>query len=738
MAAPVPKSDVLVSIAADDTSLRAGLQRSGKAIDKWSKDNEKRVAGLQKGVSGLNNVVVAFGANAGSSLGAVNTALGGISAVLSGGLVAAAGIGFGALVAGIAKAVKEAREAQEHMAALAKESGVTADQVERLQNAFARAGMELKRIEAQRIAQLAHEAGLSADEVGRLAEKIHRVATLDGIDPTAAATKVIQAHVQALREVEDLTKRILDAEEQRASGVSSEMYRLGKLSDELHQRRAMAVEQLEQLETRAAKAAADAARFRAQMETAANDTIRRAAEANAESSEALYRRLTEEAGGYRAEIENIDRAFQQAGQAGAALFRMLEEEQRKAAEAAQKVAEARAKARRAAQIETEILAATVARDEEAAAVWRLTQALAALEDRRRQGLISAQDAARQAQLLTQQHEEAVEAIARRMVYDVEDAVLRTKLAQAELSDDAAQQARARGEIAVAEIRRRLAEEERAIEELRVRLEEADAEERERLQRMHDYRVQLAEETRKQLEIAERQIVLDVEKAEREKANALRREREKRLNAEKAMREKLARESEKEQREALQAGADLANSFIRGMKSVMEGEDFRSILSAIFSIVGAVLSLSPSTQVAGFGFNLLSGIVGFSDGGEVRGPGTSTSDSILVRVSDGEFINRASSVRKFGVDFFESLNEGILDVSKIPGYARGGLVGQVPSASGGGGSPVNVYIQAFDPQSTMDALAQVWEPAQYRRGMSRQDSKTIAMMRRRISPPRAGR
>src|SRR5690606_18384629 len=114
-----------------------------------------------------------------------------------------------------------------------------------------------------------------------------------------------------------------------------------------------------------------------------------------------------------------------------------------------------------------------------------------------------------------------------MVYDVEDAVLKTKLAQAELSGDAAEQARARGEIAVTEIRRRLAEEERAIEDLRVRLEKADSEERERLQRMLDYRVQIAEETRKQLEIAERQIVADGERAQQEKAKALRRERGKR-------------------------------------------------------------------------------------------------------------------------------------------------------------------------------------------------------------------
>ena len=737
MAAPLTREDVLVSIGVDDRGLRVGMDRAGRSIEQFAKKSEKQIAGLQKGVSGLNNVVVAFGANAGSSLGALNTALGGISAVLSGGLVAAAGIGFGALVAGIAQAVRESREAQEHMAALARETGVTADQVDKLQRAFARAGVELKRIEAQRLAQLAHEAGLSADEAGRLAEKIQQLATLQGTDITSAARQVIQAHTQALREVEDLTKRILEQEELRASGVSSEMFRLGQLSEELHKKRAEAAKELARIEADAAQAAVEAARYRQLAEQSAANTVRRAWEHNAQVQEERFRELSGRAAEYRAEIESIDRAFRLAGQAGAALMRMLQEEQEKSRKAAEAEALARARAREAARIETEILAATVARDEEAASVWRLTQALAALEERRRQGLISAQDAARQAQLLTQQHREAVDAIARQMVYQVEDAILQTRMMEAELTDNAIEQARIRGEIRAQEIRRRLQEEERAIEQLRERMESADEQERERLQRMLDYRVQIAEEMRKQLEIAERQTLADVEKVEREITIKRENERQKRIEAQKRMQEQLRREAEQEEMAAVQAGANIANAFVRGMRSVFDSEDFRSVLSAILSIVGAVVSIAPGGQAAGFGLQALASLIaGFSEGGQVSGPGTSTSDSILVRVSDGEFITRASSVRKFGVDFFESLNEGILDVSKIPGYARGGLVGQAPSASGGMTGPVQVYIQAFDPRSTEEALARIWEPAQYRRGVSRQDSKTMAMLRRRLAP-RAG-
>jgi trimeric autotransporter adhesin len=54
-----------------------------------------------------------------------------------------------------------------------------------------------------------------------------------------------------------------------------------------------------------------------------------------------------------------------------------------------------------------------------------------------------------------------------------------------------------------------------------------------------------------------------------------------------------------------------------------------------------------------------GLVGYPHGGRVRGPGTSTSDSILARLSNGEFVMRAAAVRQYGLDFMQSLNEGRL-------------------------------------------------------------------------------
>jgi TP901 family phage tail tape measure protein len=62
------------------------------------------------------------------------------------------------------------------------------------------------------------------------------------------------------------------------------------------------------------------------------------------------------------------------------------------------------------------------------------------------------------------------------------------------------------------------------------------------------------------------------------------------------------------------------------------------------------------------------IKGFEPGGKVSGPGTATSDSIPAMLSNGEYVIKASSVKKYGVDAMNALNAGK--------YAKGGSV--IPS------------------------------------------------------------
>lgn len=62
--------------------------------------------------------------------------------------------------------------------------------------------------------------------------------------------------------------------------------------------------------------------------------------------------------------------------------------------------------------------------------------------------------------------------------------------------------------------------------------------------------------------------------------------------------------------------------------------------------------------------------GFARGGFVRGPGTSTSDSVPIRVSKGEYVVRAKAVDHYGVGLLHLINTLR---ARIPGFNMGGLV-----------------------------------------------------------------
>ncbi len=82
-------------------------------------------------------------------------------------------------------------------------------------------------------------------------------------------------------------------------------------------------------------------------------------------------------------------------------------------------------------------------------------------------------------------------------------------------------------------------------------------------------------------------------------------------------------------------------------------------------------------LGGLGLSLLGTGGLFADGGQVRGPGTGRSDSIVARVSDGEFVVNAESTKRF-LPLLHAVND-----NKIPKFADGGLV----SAYGAGSSPI---------------------------------------------------
>lgn len=71
---------------------------------------------------------------------------------------------------------------------------------------------------------------------------------------------------------------------------------------------------------------------------------------------------------------------------------------------------------------------------------------------------------------------------------------------------------------------------------------------------------------------------------------------------------------------------------------------------------------------------------FAGGGSVIGPGSGTSDSILARLSNGEFVMRSAAVSSLGVSRMAYINR----TGRLPGYAEGGMV-NLPSLSQAAGS-----------------------------------------------------
>jgi hypothetical protein len=81
----------------------------------------------------------------------------------------------------------------------------------------------------------------------------------------------------------------------------------------------------------------------------------------------------------------------------------------------------------------------------------------------------------------------------------------------------------------------------------------------------------------------------------------------------------------------------------------------------------------------------SGYISDAGGGYISGPGSGTSDSILARLSNGEFVVNAGAVSRIGTNYLHSLNrmaEGGL-IGSLPNFANGGLVG--------GGTPVHLHL-----------------------------------------------
>lgn len=132
--------------------------------------------------------------------------------------------------------------------------------------------------------------------------------------------------------------------------------------------------------------------------------------------------------------------------------------------------------------------------------------------------------------------------------------------------------------------------------------------------------------------------------------------------------------------AKEAFADMAKSIIRDIVAM-------TVKALVFRSIASVFGFSQGGGVGSFlGFRD-GGIAGFADGGGViRGPGSGTSDSILARVSNGEFIVNADATSKHA-DLLQAINDG-----KMPEFADGGMVRTAPTSQPA--REVPVYLNGY--------------------------------------------
>lgn len=169
----------------------------------------------------------------------------------------------------------------------------------------------------------------------------------------------------------------------------------------------------------------------------------------------------------------------------------------------------------------------------------------------------------------------------------------------------------------------------------------------------------------------------------------------------------------------QTGEIFANSFTNAFSSIQAGtkslaDSFKDLgktivnslfnaaiqnaLTKLFQGLGGIFTQGGvATGAPNITGGYTGGLVQAATGGHIIGPGSGTSDSILARLSNGEFVMSAKAVKAFGVETLHKMNalgKGFMPRSRfgMPAFADGGAV------SGSSGVVVNVVNNSRQPVS----------------------------------------
>ncbi|MEU5716553.1 hypothetical protein AB0G71_12310 [Streptomyces sp. NPDC020403] len=142
-------------------------------------------------------------------------------------------------------------------------------------------------------------------------------------------------------------------------------------------------------------------------------------------------------------------------------------------------------------------------------------------------------------------------------------------------------------------------------------------------------------------------------------------------------------------------SDLKNKIANAQRALDNLRDGSVTITTRYVTVG---DSSAARKAGSYGAQLKyadGGLVGYPGGGMVSGPGTGTSDSIIARVSNGEFVIKARSVAKYGARFLAAINEGRLGMAATVGNAGGSMAGAGAEAGRGLQAGLRASVSGVD-------------------------------------------
>ncbi|HEY0838766.1 MAG TPA: hypothetical protein VGD74_01135 [Vulgatibacter sp.] len=186
-----------------------------------------------------------------------------------------------------------------------------------------------------------------------------------------------------------------------------------------------------------------------------------------------------------------------------------------------------------------------------------------------------------------------------------------------------------------------------------------------------------------------------------------------------------------------AGVQAGTAFIGGIKSAIQNDDPLAVFKGLLSGLGTIFSAT-GNPIAGAAMSGFGGL--FHSGGMIG-----TGGQRIPRYHSGGMIvaHRGVMLPQPGpgeVPIMGQAGEGVLSrrgVAAAGGPQAVRAYNEGRPAPSGAISINNYQTVAFDPRSFERVTGRTVEPAQYRRGVSRADSKALAGMRRRVRPPRSG-